>query len=643
MLHVVTVFAPAVGALIVGFLVGVLTGRQAHLITCAFMGLSAICGTASLFTVVYQGPEQVVLFEWIAVGSFESEWTLRVDALTGVMFFVVSVVSFLIHVYSLGYMEGAHDPHIPRFMCYLSMFTFFMLMLVSSDSLVQLFFGWEGVGLASYLLIGFWYTRPSANAAAIKAFIVNRVADFAFMLGIAAAFMVFDSVQFDTIFADAAQHQDDQIVVFGASFAALEVVAFLLFIGAMGKSAQLGLHTWLPDAMEGPTPVSALIHAATMVTAGVFLVARMSPVFEYAPDTLGFVAFIGGSTAFFAATVAIVQTDIKRVIAYSTCSQLGYMFAACGVSAYSAGIFHLATHAYFKSLLFLSAGSVITALHEEQDMRKMGGLWRKLPITYAVMFIGALSLSAIPFFAGYYSKDFILAATWASGAPFAHWAYWAGTLGAGLTGLYTFRQMFMTFHGKFRQSDEAFAKVHESPRVMTVPLLVLAVGAAFGGMLGQVLIEPDMAIWDGAIFVLPRNNVLEAAHHLPALTHYLPLILALAGIAIAYVLYILRPDWPAVIAERLRPLYVFLVHKWYFDELYDFLFVNPAKWIGYRLWRRGDLGVIDGYGPDGVAAASIDIARRAVRLQTGYLYHYAFAMLIGVALLVTWYLFVIQR
>ncbi|HEX5079477.1 MAG TPA: NADH-quinone oxidoreductase subunit L [Geminicoccaceae bacterium] len=642
MLHVVTVFAPAVGALITGFLVRVLTGRQAHLIACAFMAISAICGTASLLTIVYHGPETVVLFDWIVVGSFESEWTLRVDALTGVMFFVVSFVSFLIHVYSLGYMEGAHDPHIPRFMCYISMFTFFMLMLVSSDSIVQLFFGWEGVGLASYLLIGFWYTRPAANAAAIKAFVVNRVADFAFMLGIAATFMVFDSVQFDTIFANAAQYQDSQIVVFGTTFDALNVVTFLLFVGAMGKSAQLGLHTWLPDAMEGPTPISALIHAATMVTAGVFLVARMSPVFEYAPDVLAFVAFIGGSTAFFAATIAIVQTDIKRVVAYSTCSQLGYMFAACGVSAYSAGIFHLATHAFFKSLLFLACGSVITAVHEEQDMRRLGGLWRKLPITYAVMWIGALALGAIPFFAGYYSKDFILEATWASHASFAHWAYWGGTLGAGLTSLYIFRLIFLTFHGKFRGPEEVFATVHESPPVMTVPLLVLALGAAFGGMIGLPLIEPSMAIWGNSIFVLPANDVLEAAEHIPALMHYLPLILALMGAAIAFTMYILKPEWPALLVPHVRPIYVFLIHKWYFDELYDFLFVRPAKWIGYRLWQRGDLGVIDAYGPDGLAAMSVDIARRAMRLQTGYLYHYAFAMLIGVALLVTWYLFVIQ-
>jgi len=642
MLYVVTVFAPLIGAMITGFGCRVWTGRQAHVIACAFMGLSAICGVASFFGAIYHGPEKVLLFEWITLGSFESEWTLRVDALTGVMFFVVTVVSFLIHVYSLGYMEGAHDPHIPRFMSYISLFTFFMLMLITSDSLVQLFFGWEGVGLTSYLLIGFWYTRPSANAAAIKAFIVNRVADFAFMLGIAAAFVVFDSVQFDVIFADAPGHADSQLTVFGGTFETLNVVCFLLFIGAMGKSAQLGLHTWLPDAMEGPTPVSALIHAATMVTAGVFLVARMSPVFEYAPDVLAFVAFIGGSTAFFAATIAVVQTDIKRVIAYSTCSQLGYMFAACGVSAYSAGIFHLGTHAFFKSLLFLSAGSVITAMHEEQDMRKMGGLWRKLPITYAVMFIGALALSAIPFFAGYYSKDFILAATWASQSAFSKWAYWGGTLGAGLTSLYIFRQMFMTFHGSFRQSDEVLAKVHESPWVMTVPLMVLAFGAAFGGMIGQVLIEPSQAIWDGAIFVLPRNDVLEAAEHIPALPHFLPLILALGGIAIAWLLYIRQPDWPALIEARVRPLHVFLVHKWYFDELYDFLFTRPAKAIGHALWRGGDLGVIDAYGPDGVAATSVNIARRAMRLQTGYVYHYAFAMLIGVALLVTWYLFVMQ-
>jgi NADH-quinone oxidoreductase subunit L len=507
---------------------------------------------------------------------------------------------------------------------------------------VQLFFGWEGVGLASYLLIGFWYTRPSANAAAIKAFVVNRVGDFGFMLGIAAAYWVFDSIQFDVIFANVERLQNAEIVVFGNTFHAFNVVAFLLFFGAMGKSAQLGLHTWLPDAMEGPTPVSALIHAATMVTAGVFLVARMSPVFEYAPDVLAFVTFIGASTAFFAATIGLVQTDIKRVIAYSTCSQLGYMFAACGVSAYAAGIFHLGTHAFFKSLLFLSAGSVITAMHHEQDMRKMGGLWRRLPLTYAVMWIGALALGGIPIFAGYYSKDMILEAAYASHAPFARYAYWAGTLAAGLTALYTWRLLFLTFHGEFRQSREVYEHVHESPPVMTVPLVVLAVGATFGGMIGLPLVDPGGAIWAGAIFVLPANNVLEAAHHIPFSARILPLVLGLIGIATAYVMYILRPEWPGRVAAQLRPIHTFLVHKWYFDELYDWLFVRPAKRLGHGLWRGGDGYVIDGFGPDGVAAATVDVARRATRLQTGYLYHYAFAMLIGVAALVTWYMFMMR-
>src|SRR5919109_1017491 len=481
MLHVATVFAPAVGALIVGFLVRVLTGRQAHLITCAFMALSAICGLASFLTIVYNGPEKVLLLEWIAVGSLESEWTLRVDALTGVMFFVVSFVSFLIHVYSLGYMEGAHDPHIPRFMCYLSMFTFFMLMLVSADSIVQLFFGWEGVGLASYLLIGFWYTRPSANAAAIKAFVVNRVADFAFMLGIAATFMVFDSVKFDVIFADAAQHQNTEITVFGATFRALDVVALLLFIGAMGKSAQLGLHTWLPDAMEGPTPVSALIHAATMVTAGVFLVARLSPLFELAPVALGFVLFIGATTAFFAATVGLVQTDIKRVVAYSTCSQLGYMFAAEGVGAYGAGIFHLFTHGFFKALLFLGAGSVIRAMHHEQDLRRMGALRKVLPFTWAMMLVGTLSLTGFPFTAGFVSKDAIIEATYAAHTWVGSYAFVLTLIAAVLTSFYSWRLMFLAFEGRPREPKEVLEHAHEPPWTMGAPLVLLALGSLIAG------------------------------------------------------------------------------------------------------------------------------------------------------------------
>ena len=594
-------------------------------------------------TIIYGGPEKVVLLDWISVGSFESEWTIRVDPLTGVMFFVVSFVSFLIHVYSLGYMEGAHDKHIPRFMCYLSMFTFFMLMLVSSDSLVQLFFGWEGVGLASYLLIGFWYTRPAANAAAIKAFIVNRVGDFGFMLGIAAAYLVFDSVQFDVIFANAERLKDAEIVVFGHTFHALSVVAFLLFFGAMGKSAQLGLHTWLPDAMEGPTPVSALIHAATMVTAGVFLVARMSPVFEYAPDVLAFVAFIGASTAFFAATIA------RRPDRHQEGDRVLDLLPARLHVRRLRGLGLRRRHLPPRYPRLLQVAAVpLRGLGDHRDAPRAGHAQDGRPLAQAADHLHR----DVDRRAGARRHSRSSPATTprtsssrrpiASHASFAHYAYWAGTLAAGLTTLYTWRLLFLTFHGEFRQSPEVYERVHESPLVMTIPLMVLAVGATFGGMIGTALIEPSGAIWAGSIFVLPANNVLEAAHHIPFAAHILPLVLGLVGIAIAYVMYILRPEWPARVAAQLRPIHIFLVHKWYFDELYDLLFVRSAKWLGYHLWRGGDGFVIDGFGPDGVAAATVDIARRATRLQTGYLYHYAFAMLIGVAALVTWYLFIMR-
>src|SRR5919108_1818272 len=638
-MDVAIVALPLVGAIIAGLGNRQLGDQAAMWITSGLMLISFVLSW--IVFLQYDGtPRTTELFTWFASGTFEAKWAIRIDQLSAVMLVVVGTVSSMVHVYSIGYM--GHDHSIPRFMAYLSLFTFCMLMLVTADNFMQMFFGWEGVGLCSYLLIGFWFHKPSANAAAIKAFIVNRIGDFGFALGIMGVFFIFGTVGFDAVFAATPGKVGQTFHFLSWDVDIVTTLCILLFIGAMGKSAQLGLHTWLPDAMEGPTPVSALIHAATMVTAGVFMVCRLSPMFEYAPTAMHVVTYVGAATCIFAATVGCAQNDIKRVIAYSTCSQLGYMFFAAGVGAYGAAMFHLGTHAFFKSLLFLAAGSVITALHEEQDMRNMGGLWRKLPITYAVMCIGALSLAAIPFFAGYYSKDFILETTFASHASFAHWAYWAGTLSAGLTALYIFRLIFLTFHGRFRGSDEAFAKIHESPLVMTIPLIVLAVGAAFGGMIGEVLIEPDMAIWDGSILVLPQNHVLEAAHHIPALAQLLPLILALLGIAIAYVMYILRPAWPAQVVARVQPLYVFLVHKWYFDELYDFLFVRPAKWLGYRLWQRGDLGVIDGYGPNGFAAVSVDIARRAIRLQTGYLYHYAFAMLIGVALFVTWYMFVIR-
>jgi NADH-quinone oxidoreductase subunit L len=635
------VFFPLLGAIIAGLFGRWVGDRGAQLVTCGGLILSALCAWVVLAAMLGGEPYKIELFRWIHAGTFEADWVIRVDVLSAVMMFTVSTVSALIHVYSVGYM--AHDPSIPRFMSYLSLFTFFMLALVSADNFLQLYFGWEGVGLVSYLLIGFWYTRPAAAAAAIKAFLVNRVGDFGFALGIAAIYLVFDSVEFDVVFQAAGEFAETQLVVFGATFDTLTVICILLFIGAMGKSAQIGLHTWLPDAMEGPTPVSALIHAATMVTAGVFLVARCSPLFEYSTTALGFVTFIGASTAFFAATVGLVQNDIKRVIAYSTCSQLGYMFFACGVSAYAAGIFHLYTHAFFKALLFLGAGSVIHAMSNEQDMRRMGGIWRQLPITYAVMWIGSLALAGIPIFAGYYSKDLILEAAYAAHGPFAGYAFWLGLAAAVLTAFYSWRLLFMTFHGAPRASAEVMEHVHESPRVMTIPLILLAVGATFAGLFGLPMVEGTGEFWRGSIVVLPEHDALEEAHHVPFLIRVLPVLVALIGIACAYVMYLRQPDLPARLAGALPAVYRFLLNKWYFDELYDRLLVEPAKRLGYGLWQGVDVMTIDRFGPDGVALSALTMARRAVRLQSGYLYHYAFAMLIGVAALVTWYLFGPQR
>src|SRR5918994_995741 len=637
MFAVGVVFFPLLGAIIAGLFGRWIGDRGAQLVTCGGLILSALCSWVVLPGLLGGEPYKIELFRWVHAGTFEADWVIRVDVLSAVMMFTVSTVSALIHVYSVGYM--AHDRSVPRFMSYLSLFTFFMLALVTADNFLQLYFGWEGVGLLSYLLIGYWYTRPSACAAAIKAFLVNRVGDVGFALGIAAIYLVFDSVEFDVVFGAAREFADTQLVVFGGTFDTLTVICILLFIGAMGKSAQLPLHTWLPDAMEGPTPVSALIHAATMVTAGVFLVARCSPLFELSTTALGFVTFIGASTAIFAATVGLVQNDIKRVIAYSTCSQLGYMFFACGVSAYAAGIFHLYTHAFFKALLFLGAGSVIHAMSGEQDMRKMGGLWRKIPITYAVMWIGSLALAGVPFFAGYYSKDLILEAAWAAHGSFASYAFWLGIIAALLTAFYSWRLLFLTFHGEPRAPAEVVAHVHESPRVMTIPLILLAVGATFGGIAGLAMVEPSGEFWRGSIVFLPEHNVLEEAHHVPFLVKILPVVMALLGIAIAYLIYIRQPDLPGRLAGASPSLYRFLLNKWYFDELYDRLFVEPVKRLGLVLWQGIDVGVIDHFGPDGVAASALTVARRAVRLQTGYLYHYAFAMLIGVAALVTWYLF----
>jgi NADH-quinone oxidoreductase subunit L len=638
-LAVAVVFLPLIAAVIAGFFGRVIGDRGAQLVTCGALLLSAVLGLLLFRDILAAEEVRVIpLATWIVAGGVDVAWSLRLDTLSGVMILVVTVVSSMVHVYSIGYM--AEDRSIPRFMAYMSLFTFFMLALVTADNFVQLFFGWEGVGLMSYLLVGFWYDRPSANAAAIKAFLVNRVGDFGFSLGIYAVFVIFGSLDFGTVFGAAPKVVGKTMEFLGWQVDSLTLACILLFIGAMGKSAQIPLHTWLPDAMEGPTPVSALIHAATMVTAGVFMVARLSPLFEYAPTALAVVGIIGGTTAIFAASIAMVQPDIKKVVAYSTCSQLGYMFAAAGVSAYGAAIFHLFTHAFFKGLLFLCCGSVIHAMGGEQDMRRMGGLWRKTPITYVTMWIGALSLSAIPLFSGYYSKDTILDADWASGTAVGRYSWVLGTIAAFMTAFYIARVMFMTFHGEPRAGEEAMHHAHESPWVMLIPLIVLAIGATFFGFLGYDFFVGDgrASFWRNSILVLPQYDSLAVAEQIPPLVRYMPLTVAVIGIAVAYLLYVVDPRLPARLASQFRSLYLFLLNKWYFDELYDWLFIRPAMMIGDGLWKSGDGAVIDGLGPDGVAAVTRDLARQASRLQTGYLYHYAFAMMIGLVVLVTWYL-----
>jgi NADH-quinone oxidoreductase subunit L len=642
-MEVAAVILPLVGAIIAGLFGRFIGDRGAELVTCALMLLAAALSVPIFIDVALNGNERhTELFSWIVSGSLEASWAVKIDTLSAVMLLVVNGVSAMVHVYSIGYMH--HDRSIPRFFSYLSLFTFFMLMLVSADNFVQMFFGWEGVGLASYLLIGFWYDRPSANAAAIKAFIVNRIGDFGFALGIFGVFMLFDAVSFDTIFAAVPEKSGTLLEFLGLQFDALTILCILLFIGAMGKSAQLFLHTWLPDAMEGPTPVSALIHAATMVTAGVFMVCRLSPMFEHAPDALMLVTVVGASTAFFAATVGLVQNDIKRVIAYSTCSQLGYMFFAAGVSAYGAAMFHLFTHAFFKALLFLGAGSVIHAMSGEQDMRKMGGLWRVIPWTYALMWIGSLALAGVFPFAGYFSKDIIVESAWAAHSGVGTYAFVLGIVSAFMTAFYSWRLLFMTFHGPSRADHHTLEHAHESPWVMLAPLLPLAAGAVVAGWLGYDWFVGDAreGFWRESILVL-GHDIIEEAHHAPVWVVLAPTVMGLAGIALAYVMYMLMPGLPAALATAFRPVYLFLLNKWYFDELYDFLFVRPALRLGRIFWQEGDVGVIDRFGPDGIAAASIRLARRASALQTGYVYHYAFAMLIGVVMLITWYLFIQAR
>ncbi len=630
------VFLPLIGFLVVGLFGNSLGAKASEYITSGLLVISAVLSWVAFFTVAFGTGEvfTVPVLRWIQSGGIDAAWALRIDTLTVVMLVVVNTVSALVHIYSIGYMH--HDPNRPRFFGYLSLFTFAMLMLVTSDNLVQMFFGWEGVGLASYLLIGFWYKKPSANAAAIKAFVVNRVGDFGFILGIFGVFVLFGSVNLSTIFANAATYLPAQGGAEGADVlnflgyaldkpAALTVVCLLLFMGAMGKSAQVPLHTWLPDAMEGPTPVSALIHAATMVTAGVFMLARLSPLFELSHTALLVVTFIGAITAFFAATVGLVQNDIKRVIAYSTCSQLGYMFVALGVGAYGVAIFHLFTHAFFKALLFLGSGSVIHAVSDEQDMRKMGGLRKLIPGTYWMMVIGTLSLTGVGIpatiigTAGFFSKDAIVEASFVGHNAVAGFAFALLVIAACFTAFYSWRLIFMTFHGQPRASEEVMHHVHESPPVMMVPLYLLAAGALFAGVLfaHSFIGEGYAEFWKASLFTLPDNHVLHEMHETPLWVELSPFIAMLIGTYFAWVFYIRSPQTPKTLASQHRGLYAFLLNKWYFDELYDFLFVRSAKWLGRFLWKTGDGRIIDGFGPDGVSARVVDVTNRVVKLQTG--------------------------
>ncbi|NDV01672.1 NADH-quinone oxidoreductase subunit L [Pseudoroseicyclus tamaricis] len=723
----IILFAPLVGALIAGFLWRQIGESAAQWTATVLLFLAAFLSWIVFFTLP-DGTQHITLMRWVESGTLSTDWAIRLDRLTAIMLIVITTVSALVHLYSMGYM--AHDENFregesyrPRFFAYLSFFTFAMLMLVTSDNLLQLFFGWEGVGVASYLLIGFYFRKPSANAASIKAFVVNRVGDFGFALGIFALFFLVDSIELDVIFAEAPALADTTLHFLWRDWNAANLAAFLLFVGAMGKSAQLFLHTWLPDAMEGPTPVSALIHAATMVTAGVFLVCRMSPLFEYAPEVKTFIIYIGASTAFFAATIGLVQTDIKRVIAYSTCSQLGYMFVAAGAGIYGAAMFHLFTHAFFKAMLFLGAGSVIHAMHHEQDMRNYGGLRKKIPYTFWAMLIGTLAITGVGIpltyigFAGFLSKDAIIESAWASGNGFA---FWALVIAALFTSFYSWRLIFLTFFGKPRGNHHTHEHAHESPAVMTIPLGVLALGAIFAGMIwhnsffgdhdrmatffdmphheeegsearagdgeaepiaeagespeeaqdesgegladvGETAAEgaaPEMDATEqaaadeshaeeeahlvgtgdiGAIYMSEESEeVLDAAHHSPVWVKVSPFAAMLIGFALAWLMYIRKPDFPAKLAENQRPLYNFLLNKWYFDEIYGFLFVRPAAGLGRLLWKRGDGSVIDGT-INGISMGFVPmLTRLAGRWQSGYIFTYAFAMVIGIALLITW-------
>ncbi len=627
-------FLPLLASIISGFFGKYIGDRNSEIVTSLFVSISSILSLFIFYNVISEGYENnVVIASWINSGSLNVNWSIKIDALSSVMLVVVTLISSLVHIYSIGYMS--HDPHKPRFMAYLSLFTFAMLTLVTSDNFLQLFFGWEGVGLCSYFLIGFWFKKDSANAAAIKAFIVNRVGDFGFALGIFLIFYLFGTVNYNEVFLLIPKTLDQDIYFLGINLKSIDLICILLFMGAMGKSAQFLLHTWLPDAMEGPTPVSALIHAATMVTAGVFLVVRCSPIFEYSQIALNIICIVGMTTAFFAATVALVQNDIKKIIAYSTCSQLGYMFFAAGIGAYNVAIFHLFTHAFFKALLFLGAGSVIHSLNNEQDIRKMGGIWRKLPYSWGLMIIGTLALTGFPFFSGFYSKEAIIEFAYLKGNTLGYYVVVIGIFTALLTAIYSWRLVFKTFHGTYENKELKINSIHESPYVMLVPLIVLAIGSIFAGFFFKELFIGQYAsnnFWSDSIkFLSPIST-----DHPPLWIVYFTPVIVVLSIPIAYYLFVKNKDITNWLVNENKPLYNFLINKWYFDELYEYLFVRTFKRIGIFFWKNIDLKTIDRFGPDGISNLIKKLSVRAVKFQSGYIYQYAFIMLLGFSALLTY-------
>ena len=626
-------FLPLVASIISGFFGKYIGDRNSEIVTSTLVSISALLSIFILYQVIVnQYDENIVIATWINSGSLDVNWSMLIDPLSAVMLVVVTSVSSLVHIYSIGYMS--HDPHKPRFMAYLSLFTFAMLMLVTSDNFIQLFFGWEGVGLCSYFLIGFWFKKETANAAAIKAFIVNRVGDFGLGLGIFLIFYLFGTVNYSEVFQQIPTIVDKNLFFLGFEVKAIDLICLLLFIGAMGKSAQIFLHTWLPDAMEGPTPVSALIHAATMVTAGVFLIVRCSPIYEYSPIILNFITIIGMTTAFFAATIALVQTDIKKIIAYSTCSQLGYMFFAAGVGAYNVAMFHLFTHAFFKALLFLGSGSVIHAFKDEQDINNMGGVWKKLPYTYILMIIGTLALTGFPFLSGFYSKDAIIEFAYLRGNTTGYYAAGIGILTAFLTSIYSWRLIFRTFHGEYNNKDVSIEETHESPLVMLIPLFILSIGAIFAGFLFKdlfVISSGENYFWSESIkFLQPLST-----EHPPSWFLLLTPCLVILSIPISYYLFVKNKKLSKQIADMNKPLYYFLVNKWYFDELYDVIFIKPSKKLGLFLWKFCDGKLIDGFGPDGIASIIKKCSLKASKFQSGFIYQYAFIMLLGFSAFLT--------